>query len=70
MVDRIGTGDAFTPGLLFALTTAELSDPQTAIEFASSAFCLAHSIDGDFNFSSRAEIESLAAGDASGRVQR
>jgi 2-dehydro-3-deoxygluconokinase len=70
MVDRIGTGDAFTAGLLFALTTTELSDPRAAIAFASSAFCLAHSIDGDFNFSSRGEIEALAAGDASGRVQR
>jgi 2-dehydro-3-deoxygluconokinase len=70
MVDRIGTGDAFTAGLLFALTTTELADPRAAIAFASSAFCLAHSIDGDFNFSSRGEIEALAAGDASGRVQR
>ncbi len=70
MVDRIGTGDAFTAGLLFAQTTPELSTPRTAIAFATAAFCLAHSIDGDFNFSTRSEIEALVAGDGSGRVQR
>ncbi len=70
MVDRIGTGDAFTAALLFALTTPELARPQRAIAFASAAFCLSHSIDGDFNYSTRAEIEALTAGDQSGRVQR
>lgn len=70
MVDRIGTGDAFTAALLFALTTEELASPQTAIAFASAAFCLSHSIDGDFNYTTRAEIEALMAGDQSGRVQR
>lgn len=70
MVDRIGTGDAFTAALLFALTTPDLSHPRCAIEFATAAFCLAHSIDGDFNCSSRGEIAALMAGDASGRVQR
>ncbi len=70
MVDRIGTGDAFTAALLFALTTAELASPQRAIAFAAAAFCLSHSIDGDFNYSTRAEIEALTAGDQSGRVQR
>lgn len=70
VVDRIGTGDAFTAGLLFALTTPELSDPAHAIAFATAAFCLSHSIAGDFNFTSRQEIEELLAGDSSGRVQR
>lgn len=70
IVDRIGTGDAFTAGLLHALTTPELSAPQTAIAFAAAAFCLSHSIEGDFNYSSRAEIEALMQGDRSGRVQR
>lgn len=70
MVDRIGTGDAFTAALLFALTTPELASPQQAIAFAAAAFCLSHSIDGDFNFSTRGEIEALMAGDQSGRVQR
>jgi len=70
VVDRIGTGDAFTAGLLFALTTRELSQPDRAIAFATAAFCLSHSIAGDFNFTSRPEIEELLAGDLSGRVQR
>jgi 2-dehydro-3-deoxygluconokinase len=70
IVDRIGTGDAFTAGLLFALTTPELSDPGRAIAFATASFCLSHSIEGDFNATTRGEIEELLAGDASGRVQR
>jgi 2-dehydro-3-deoxygluconokinase len=70
VVDRIGTGDAFTAGLLFALTTPELSTPERAIAFATAAFCLSHSIAGDFNFTNRQEIEELLAGDFSGRVQR
>lgn len=70
MVDRIGTGDAFTAGLLFGLITPELAEPPRAIAFATAAFCLAHSVYGDFHFSSREEIEALVAGDSSGRVQR
>jgi 2-dehydro-3-deoxygluconokinase len=70
VVDRIGTGDAFTAALLHALTVPELSQSQTALSFATAAFCLAHSIDGDFNASTRAEIEALVDGDGSGRVQR
>ena len=70
MVDRLGAGDAFTAGLIQALTTPELSAQSTAIAFATAAGCLAHSIEGDFNFSSRAEIEALMNGDASGRVKR
>lgn len=70
IVDRLGAGDGFTAGLLFALTTPELSDPQIAVSFATAAGCLAHSIEGDFNYSTRAEIEALMAGDASGRVKR
>ncbi len=70
MVDRIGTGDAFTAGLLFGLITPELAAPPRAIAFATAAFCLAHSVPGDFHFSTRKEIEALVAGDSSGRVQR
>lgn len=70
IVDRLGAGDAFTAGLLFAFTTPELSDPKTAVSFATAAGCLAHSIEGDFNYVSRDEIESLMQGDASGRVKR
>ena len=70
MVDRLGGGDAFTAGLLFSLTTPELAQPATAIAFAVAASCLAHSIEGDYNYSTRAEIEALMGGAASGRVNR
>jgi 2-dehydro-3-deoxygluconokinase len=70
IVDRVGAGDAFAAGLIFARITPELSDPQTAVAYATAASCLAHSIYGDFNFSSRAEVEALMGGAASGRVVR
>ncbi len=70
VVDRLGAGDAFTAGLLFALTTPELQDPSMAIQFATAAGCLAHSIEGDFNFSTREEISDLMAGGMAGRVLR
>ena len=70
IVDRIGTGDAFTAGLLFSLITPELSPPGRAIRFATAAACLAHSVEGDFNGCTRGEIEQLMAGDDSGRVER
>jgi 2-dehydro-3-deoxygluconokinase len=70
IVDRVGGGDAFAGGLIFALTTPELSEAQTALNYAVAASCLKHSIKGDFNFSTRAEVESLMGGSASGRVVR
>ena len=70
IVDRVGGGDAFAGGLIFALTTPELSEPQTAVNYAVAASCLKHSIQGDFNFSTRKEVESLMGGSASGRVVR
>ncbi|MCB1209730.1 MAG: sugar kinase [Verrucomicrobiales bacterium] len=70
VVDRLGAGDAFTAGLLFALTIEGLNDPSKAIAFATAAGCLAHSIEGDFNYCSRAEIEALVAGGGGGRVIR
>jgi len=70
IVDRVGGGDSFAAGLVFALTTDELSDSQTALNFAVAASCLAHSIAGDFNFSSRKEVEALMRGSGSGRVVR
>ncbi len=70
IVDRVGGGDSFAAGLVFALNTPELAAPQSAIAFAVAASCLAHSIEGDFNFSTRAEVESLMRGSASGRVVR
>jgi len=70
IVDRVGAGDAFAAGLIFALTCEELSSPNEAIRFATAASCLAHSIVGDTNYSSRAEVEALMKGSGSGRVVR
>ncbi|MCA9216852.1 MAG: sugar kinase [Planctomycetales bacterium] len=70
IVDRVGGGDSFGAGLIFASTTDELSDPESSIRFAVAASCLAHSISGDFNFSTRAEVEALMKGSGSGRVVR
>jgi 2-dehydro-3-deoxygluconokinase len=70
IVDRVGGGDAFAGGLIFASLTSELSDPQKTVEFAVAASCLKHSIRGDFNYSTREEVESLMGGSASGRVVR
>jgi 2-dehydro-3-deoxygluconokinase len=70
IVDRVGAGDAFAGGLIFALQTPELSEPQTALAYAVSASCLKHSIRGDFNDSTRTEIEALMHGGGSGRVSR
>ena len=70
IVDRVGGGDSFGAGLVFALTTPGLDAPADAVRFAVAASCLAHSIEGDFNFSSRPEVESLMGGSASGRVVR
>lgn len=70
IVDRVGGGDSFAGGLIFALTTDELKEAQTALNYAVAASCLKHSIKGDFNFSTRKEVESLMSGSASGRVVR
>jgi 2-dehydro-3-deoxygluconokinase len=70
IVDRVGGGDSFGAGLIFALNTPELADPQNAIAFAVAASCLCHSIAGDINYTSRSEVEALMHGSGSGRVQR
>ena len=70
IVDRIGGGDAFSAGLLFAWNTPELAEPGTAIRFATAASCLAHSIEGDANLVTRSEIEALMSGATGGRVRR
>lgn len=70
IVDRVGAGDSFSGALIFALNTSELSDPQTALNYAVAASCLKHSIKGDFNYATRSEIEALMTGGGSGRVQR
>lgn len=68
IVDRVGGGDSFGGALIYALSNGY--DPQRTIEFAVAASCLKHSVEGDFNLVSLSEVEALANGDASGRVQR
>lgn len=68
IVDRVGGGDSFGGGLIYALLTGK--NDQQAIDFAVAASCLKHSIEHDFNMMNVAEVEALAAGNASGRVQR
>ena len=68
IVDRVGGGDSFGGGLIYALLSGK--DTQGAIEFAVAASALKHSVEGDFNRVGVAEVEKLAGGDGSGRVQR
>ena len=66
--DRIGGGDSFGGGLIYALLNGKST--QEAVGFAVAASALKHSIEGDYNFATIAEVEKLAGGDGSGRVQR
>ena len=68
IVDRVGGGDSFGGGLIYSLLNKKT--PQESINFAVAASCLKHSIEHDFNLVSVQEVESLAKGNASGRVQR
>lgn len=68
IVDRVGGGDSFGAGLIYSLLNGY--DDQKAINFAVAASALKHSIEHDFNLVSVSEVEALAAGNASGRVQR
>jgi len=68
IVDRVGSGDAFAAGLIYGLLT--FTSDHEALEFATAASCLKHSIPGDFNRMSLAEVAALTKGEASGRVQR
>jgi 2-dehydro-3-deoxygluconokinase len=70
IVDRVGAGDSFAAGLVYALNTPEFAAPERAIAFAVAASCLKHSIHGDFNYATREEVVALMQGNASGRVQR
>ncbi len=65
---KVDGGDSFGAGLIYALINGY--DKQRAIDFAVAASCLKHGIEGDYNFVSVKEVESLAEGNASGRVQR
>ena len=69
IIDRVGGGDSFSGGLIHGMLTY-LEDQGKALEFAVAASALKHTIPGDFNMVSKSEVEALARGDASGRVQR
>ena len=69
IIDRVGGGDSFAGGLIHGLLTYP-DDQGKALEFAVAASALKHTIPGDFNLMSTEEVENLAGGDASGRVQR
>lgn len=68
IVDRVGGGDAFAAGLIYAMTHDY--DLQKAVDFAVAAAVLKHSIEGDVAYITVDEIEQLAGGDGTGRVQR
>jgi 2-dehydro-3-deoxygluconokinase len=68
IVDRVGGGDSFAAGLIYALLSGY--DPQRAVEFATAAGALKHSVEGDFNHVSLDEVTKLMDGDGGGRVQR
>jgi len=68
IVDRVGGGDSFGGGLIYGFLTG--MEKQAALEFAVAASCLKHTVEGDFNLVSVAEVMSLLGGDGSGRVQR
>lgn len=68
IVDRVGGGDSFGGGLIYAYM--QEFAPQDILEFAVAASCLKHSVEGDYNMMSVEEVKALAGGDGSGRVQR
>jgi len=68
IIDRVGGGDSFSGGIIHGLLTKP--NQGAALEFAVAASALKHTINGDFNLVSVEEVEALAGGDASGRVQR
>lgn len=68
IVDRVGGGDSFSGGVIHGLLTKPTQ--AEALEFAVAASALKHTINGDFNLVSVDEVEALAGGDGSGRVQR
>ena len=71
IVDRIGGGDSFSAALIFALMDEDLKKSDSDVTaFATAASCLCHSINGDFNFSSKEEILALMKGKTSGRIVR
>ncbi len=69
IVDRVGGGDSFMGGLIYGLLKYKRSS-QKSLDFAVAASCLKHTIFGDANLATVAEVEKLMSGDASGRVSR
>ena len=68
IVDRVGSGDSFASGFIYALVSGmNLKD---AAEFGVAASALKHTIPGDLNHATLSEVKGLMKGDASGRVQR
>ena len=67
-MDRVGGGDSFAGGLICGLLDGR--NYKDALEFAVAASALKHTIPGDFNLVTRADVETLMGGDGSGRVQR
>lgn len=70
IVDRVGGGDSFCAGLIFALGMHKYGSDEECLAFAAAASCLKHSVAGDFNFVRESEVVSLMKGNASGRVKR
>ena len=68
IVDRVGGGDSFAGGVICGLVDGK--DFKSALEFGVAASALKHTIPGDFNLVTRAEVDALVGGDGSGRVQR
>ncbi len=68
IIDRVGGGDSFASGLIYGLL--KLEDTKQALEFATAASCLKQTIPGDFNLVSIDEVQKLAKGSGSGRVER
>ena len=68
IVDRVGGGDSFAAGLIYAMS--QKMDCQDVIEFATAASCLKHTIEGDYNRTTVADVETLLQSGGNGRVQR
>ena len=68
IIDRVGGGDSFAGGLIYGLNNYDTMEE--ALEFATAASCLKHSVIGDFNRVTVDDVKKLMAGDGSGRVQR
>ena len=68
IVDRVGGGDSFMGGLIYGLL--HYKDDKQALEFATAASCLKHTLKGDFNWVTVNDVENLMNGDISGRVKR